>query len=282
MTDKKAKVKLSLFIVIVSIIVLFILSVFLESLGLFPGSLVNRLSVSKYLKENYSDLDFRIADHYYDKQDACYVYHCSSPEGDFMVTAKGLNVISDGYYERYLKDSDLLEELSEAIKDQIMDKVPADSVEFRYRIVKGEYKDTEEALQKLSGKYELVIKVTGEKITFDEYKLLASDYGYEINAKGIKPKLLQIFYYRDDDKEAVMQYESKIAGSILALDREIIRNSVDTHFIVDLDEQQLKTYKLFMFVQRFYLLFLMISILLLSGIWIFKKYRKLKRGQTVS
>lgn len=76
--------------------------------------------------------------------------------GDFKITSKSLNVITDGYYDEYLKDTDLIEDLSEFIKDHIKDKVPVKSVEFKYKLVKGEYQNKDEVLEKLNGKYELV------------------------------------------------------------------------------------------------------------------------------
>lgn len=281
MTDKKAKVRFTIFICVVSVVALVILCLFLESLGVFPGSLMNKFSVQRYIGKNYPDLSYRIDSYYYSDQNDRYVFNCSSLDGDFTVTSKSLNVISDGYYDTYLKDTALLEELSDLIKERIKDKVPADSVEFSYRLVKGEYGNAEEALDKLKGKYGLVVKITGKRLSFDEYKALAAEYASEIREKGYLPDVLQLFYYREDENEPVLQYESGVTRSILMLDREGIRNSRDTHFIVELDDEQMRSYRIYMSVRKFYLGFLLVSILILSFIWIFRKYRKLKKGKTV-
>lgn len=81
MIEKNFKIKLSLFIVFVSVIVLVILCVFLESLGFFPGSLLNKFGVQRYINENYPDLEYRIENYYYDKQDDRYVFNCTFQDG---------------------------------------------------------------------------------------------------------------------------------------------------------------------------------------------------------
>jgi hypothetical protein len=60
-----------------------------------------------------------------------------------------------------------------------------------------------------------------------------------------------------------------------------VEKAANTHFIVELDPKLERDYKIYTFFQRFYLIFLLGTVLILSVVWIVRKYRKLKAGKTI-
>ena len=260
------------------------MSIFCESLGVFPGSLLNRFSVQKYLKDSYPDLDYSITNTYYDKKIDKYVYECEFEEGTFRITAKGLGVYEDGYFDNYLRDNDLIKELSLYIENLLKDEIPLKSAEYIHDIEKGMYGNVEDALEGTKGKYVVLLEVAGQSLGFDKYKELAAEYAKKAFETELDFSRLRIFYFREPkegETEAVLQYESNIDKALLYHDAEVVEKAANTHFIVELDPKLERDYKIYTFFQRFYLIFLLGTVLILSVVWIVRKYRKLKAGKTI-
>jgi len=281
--DKKTKTKLWLFTTLVVIISLLLVTVFCESLGVFPGSLLNRISVKNYLKDKYPDLDYKIANTYYDKKMDKYVFECESDEGGFRITAKGLGVYEDGYFDNYLKDNDLIYEISEYIENILKDEIPLKSAEYIYDIRKGTYESVEEALKGTKGRYVVLLEVEGKSLSFDKYKELAAEYSKKAFDSELDFASVRIFYFREpkeDEDDVVLQYESNVDKTLLYHDEELVEKAANTHFIVELDPKLARDYKIYTFFQRFYLVFVLGTVLVLRVVWIVRKYRKIKVGKT--
>lgn len=284
MVDRKTRIKLWLFTAFVVIIAILVVSIFCESLGVFPGSLLNGFSVQKYLKDSYPDLDYSITNTYYDKKIDKYVYECEFEEGTFRITAKGLGVYEDGYFDNYLRDNDLIKELSLYIENLLKDEIPLKSAEYIHDIEKGVYQSAEDALDGTKGKYVVLLEVAGQSLGFDKYKELSAEYSKKAYETELDFSRLRIFYFREPkegETEAVLQYESNIDKALLYHDAEVVEKAANTHFIVELDPKLERDYKIYTFFQRFYLIFLLGTVLILSVVWIVRKYRKLKAGKTI-
>lgn len=175
MADRKTRIKLWLFTALVVIFALFIVTIFCESLGVFPGSLLNRFSVQKYLKDSYPDLDYSITNTYYDKKIDKYVYECEFEEGTFRITAKGFGVYEDGYFDNFLKDNELIKELSGHIENLLKDEIPLKAQNI-FMILKKAYIKVLRMHLGNQGKYVVLLEVAGQSLGFDKYKELSAEY----------------------------------------------------------------------------------------------------------
>ena len=313
----RQKVKIAVVIGVFSLALLVFVLLFCEGLGTFVGRAFDRPFASGYINKHYDGLECKyIGSEIVNEKRVRlgieapwkayrFEYEVESYEGDlegidpgdrFYIEAYNFKVVHDGLYSEIVADKELIEAAdlyaTERIRAEEKIKelsLSVDSVFFDLCIYNNEFSgDTEKRLDDLidTGRLndaDCVVHISGEKISFDEYRYVAADLAEVIkNCSEIKPGSLQIIYYYTKDKSKTMQFESQLEFYELEYGREGIVNGADMHYIIELDAAQKSKAKVYNIVKYVYLIVVTGTVIVLSAYWVVKKVKKISRKEVAT
>lgn len=142
-------------------------------------------------------------------------------------------------------------------------------------------KDIERAISDYGNSITIEVKLEGNRIEFNPYKVIAFQCEDAIyRDMKIKPYVLQIFYYRAPEKnesESVMAYESQISGIYFGNAQSGVVNQTDLHHIVELDEELETKAKWYYGFKAGYIVFIALTVIALTTLLVVRTIKKKKR-----
>lgn len=142
-------------------------------------------------------------------------------------------------------------------------------------------KDIIRAMTEFGNGITIEIKLEGNRIEFNPYKVIAFQCEDAIYKElSLKPYVLQIFYYRTPEKgesEDVMAYESQISGIYFGNSQTGVVNQTDLHHIVELDEELETKAKWYYGFKAGYIIFIAVTVIALTTLLIVRTIKKKKR-----
>lgn len=274
-----------LLIALLIVVALGFIVLYAENFGFFPGGYLNKPVVNSYLEKNYPEYEFQVNYNSYSKDIPAYIYDCSYVDDagvkqTFNMYAKRYSVTDDGFFDKFLRDANKEQIVSEYIETELSKKwkeinstVTAEWV-CTIEIPKSE---TETDAKKLMAKYaasvDMVATLHGEKIDYDAYKNIANSTLTPVRTVGFaqRPSSLQIFYYRDSEH---MQYESYINGYKFDLSDAALSNTDGIHMYVEVPRDVATEVKIYTIIQIIMFSAIIIAIIVPVSYKIYKKVSK--------
>lgn len=208
-----------------------LLSLALADAGFFPGSLLNRFTAASFMEKRTAVKSYRTTA-------MTKLRGTTSTTVPPMVShakseSRTSRCVYDGYYHAYLRNKsfesvteDYLNAfLNQKWTDQYSDKtaiwystidIPVKDSAYPSAEAQGAAENEEtikNALKAYGGSLSFTLEIRGENITMEEYK------GVVYRAVDIlqqemdnRPQSLQVYYYRQDAENGVLQYESTLRG----------------------------------------------------------------------
>ncbi len=320
---KIGKIKIAVTAVILSLVVIAAVIIACESFGVFPGDYCNRIAVNSYMKKAHKGVDYTIVSQSFEEDDSknygttpknkYYVYECrldnTEHKGEtFEIAAYGFKVVSDGYYEEFLRNKELEEKVNTAVNEKVKLEYVKAYPDSDIRIFDvdcntilpyskyGEEKDdstAEKVVNSLDNNFEITIYMSGDKISFGAYKKIAAQIVDVIHDRlQYKPTFTQLLYYRNfeqgevpDKKDVVkdnkiLSYESSIDYYQLSFN---IEGASGMHYYVEVSDSEYKKLKAYTIFQYVYIIFVTLVIIALLTLWTVRKFKKWsKAGKTNS
>ena len=145
--------------------------------------------------------------------------------------------------------------------------------------------DTEEneelikaALKTYGGSLCFTVEVRGTELSMDDYK------GVVYRAVDIlqqemdnRPQSMQMYYYRQNAEEPVLQYESTVQTFQFNYNENGIRRATDLHRYVEVPSELKTKANIYYTVKRIFLIVVSGTVIALSVLWCVRRYRKHKR-----
>lgn len=287
---KKRSVKKIVILVVISLAALVVIAALCESLGLFPGSLLNRFAVERYLHSQYQK-DCQVTYREYDRITKTYGYDCRLDGVVFFMSASHLQVRDDGYFEEFLQNKELLRALEQNLSVLLEARLEAQeisldlsSLKVEMRLPREAYPDSDQTtVDRLREHHlseaKLTVSLLAEKTSFEEYKKkVAIALAQLQEICPTVPSFCQFFYYYDagPGQELVLQYESQIPAFLFSSDENGVLHTSGMHFIVELSDEQARKVKLYGMFRIVYLVCIVGTIVGLSLLWIVRKRRRMR------
>lgn len=309
----KKTLKITLILTVFSLVLLAFVLIFCEGAGTWVGKLLDRPAAGRYLRKTYKDLSFSYVSSSVINEEATrfgitakkkayrYEYEVVSCSGEkasyikagdrFFVEAYNFKVTDDGLYGTYLADRELIEKADSYLLEALLQDPVFEEIGFLPTqayldlcIYQGGFTgDLDARLQNLLdsdavSEADCVLHFDGEKLTFDEYKeAVAKAVGFFKEHSVLKPGSLRIIYNYQKDGASVMQYESQLAFYELNYEEAAIKNGIDMHYYIELDDSQRTQLKVYNTVKYIYIAVVGVSVVALSTYWVVKKVRKLAK-----
>ncbi len=273
-----------------------LLSLALADAGFFPGSLLNRFTAASFMEKTYGGEI--VSYDRYDKASGNYIYNGTADGKPCEIGVKNFKVRYDGYYHAYLRNKsfesvteDYLNAfLNQKWTDQYSDKtaiwystidIPVKDSAYPSAEAQGAAENEEtikNALKAYGGSLSFTLEIRGENITMEEYK------GVVYRAVDIlqqemdnRPQSLQVYYYRQDAENGVLQYESTLRGFQFDYNEAGIRKATDLHRYVEIPGELKTKVNIYYIVKCIFLIVVSGTVVGLSVLWCVRKYRKHKR-----
>ena len=290
------KVFKPLLIALAIVIGICLLCLAFEAAGLFPGSLLNRFAVSSFLSDQYGGEIVSFAR--YDQASGNYIYKCTVDGKPCEIGAKGFKIRYDGYYNDYgrnvyfegVVENDLSAFLNQRWAEKYTDNTASWTCTIDIPLSDSAYpsaqtEDTEEneelikaALKAYGGSLCFTVEVRGTELSMDDYK------GVVYRAVDIlqqemdnRPQSMQMYYYRLNAEEPVLQYESTVQTFQFNYNESGIRRATDLHRYVEVPGELKTKANIYYTVKRIFLIVVSGTVIALSVLWCVRRYRKHKR-----
>lgn len=298
--DKEGKGKLwkvmkPLLIALAIVFGVCVLSLALEDSGVFPGPVLNKLSVSSFLKKQYGGGE--VGDCRYDAGAGVYIYQCTVNGQPCEISAKFFRVRDNGYYDRYCRNTAFETAVEQYLNQFLNTKwadeisgyradwsceidIPSSDSSFPADSSAGTASEDviRQALQKYGGSLCFTVKVHGENISMEDYR------GVVYQAVRIlqqemdnRPQHLQMFYYRSDGENDTMQYESALETYQFLMNETGIRTTDSIHRYVEVSGTLQTKVNIYYTVKRIFLVVVSVTVLALSVLWVVRRIRKYKK-----
>ncbi len=294
--DKKRRAGRVVLFILLALLVAGSFILYLESTGSAGGEFLDRITVRSYLNRNYkSELSgLKITSSGFNAARGRFEYDCVCDKGTFRMAAKGFRVRYDGFYDNFMCDPVSDEAVGEFLRSYMTEKWDAaangKSLEMSSHIrvplnetAGGGEPDPAALLEKYGDTLELEVKLSGEKLTFDEYKQLSYSMLDVLRGTLRKaPEFMQVFYYREPDggsgeRDKVLSYESRLSGISFNYNEGGYMRSTDTNFVVELGEKEQKALRRYTIIRIVNFVVIGATVVGLLTLWIVRRIRKKRR-----
>lgn len=274
-----------------------LISLALSDAGFFPGNILNRFTVSSFLKETYGGEI--VSSEGYDSEKGYFVYRCTVDGQPCEIGAKSFRIRYDGYYHTYCRNTyfesvvtrDLNAFLTQKWADAYSDNtvtwsstidIPLSNPDFPSAEGQGgteeETESVKKALKLYGGSLSFILEIRGENITMDRYKEVVYRAVEMIQQEmDNRPKHMQVYYFRQDAEGDHLQYESTLSGFQFNYNKEGIQKATDLHRYVEIPSELETKVSIYYIVKCVFLIAVSGTVIALSILWIVRKYRKHKR-----
>lgn len=294
----KQKIKKVLLIALAIIVGTIVISLALTDMGYFPGNLLNRFAISSYLKDNYSEYDYKIKSYKgYDDENDMFVYNCVVNGQKCEISANNFMVLDDGYYDNYCRNKYFEEITNNYMNDYLNNKwselysdytsswecfidIPLEDTAFPSVHTDQEISSEMilDACKKYGGSFTFTVNIYGNSLTMEEYRKVVF-YAINILQKEMdnRPSSMQVFYYRTNDNEPVMQYESTVETYQFDYSEQGVFESSNMHKYVEVPDDIRRNNRIYNIVKDIVIIVISFTVVSLSILWCVRKYKKYKK-----
>ena len=291
--DRKKRTGRVVLIVLLLLVVAVSFVLYLELSGSRGGEFIDRITVTSYLRSRYGKEagKFNVEFTGYDKARGVYEYDCSCERGSFRMASKNFRVRYDGYYAEFMCDPNA----GQAVQDYLSDYLSSRwdeaekgaswtlSAKIRVPLEDAGLSPTE-MLEKYGNTLDVEATLTGERLTFGQYKNLSYDLLDTVRSTlKLAPEFMQIFYYRypeaGEGGDNVLSYESHLRGYMFNYTKDGYSKSTDVNFVVELGEKEQKSLRNYTIIRVVNFLVIGLTVVALLTLYVVRKVKKKKKSE---
>ncbi len=297
--DNKRHTWRVLLVVFLALLVLCSLFLYLESAGSSVTEFADRIAVRSYLRKHYgADAgEFTVRFTGYDQVRERYEYECGCRLGTFKMTCKRFKIRYDGFFDefrcsrsaetavdayigQYFAEHWQGEEQGAALEVNASIRVPEASAG---AYAAGSGFDVPKLLKDFGGSFELEAKLSGGRISFEQYKSLS----YELlnmlrGALKVPGEFMQVYYYRtpeasQGETDSVLAYESHLVSYMFNFNRSGYAGATNVNFIVEAGPKEKRSLRWATGIRLVNFIVISLVVIVLSTLWIVRRVRKQRR-----